>query len=65
MHYGYKRRKRLVNVVAPTYEDIKGDPKVDMVMVMAIDMVGEVVYPPHVSIAVRLVMSRDFSPNRV
>jgi hypothetical protein len=34
---------------------------VDMGMVMATDMVEEVVDPPHVSIAVRLVMSHDFA----
>jgi hypothetical protein len=63
MHSRYKRIKRVVSVVAHTEEYIKEDLEVDMVMVTFIDTKEEEVYPPHVSIAVRLVMSHYFSQN--
>jgi hypothetical protein len=61
---GYKRSKRVVSVMALTEVDIKEDPKVDIGVVTATDMVEEVVDTPHVSIAVRLFMSHKFSLSR-
>jgi hypothetical protein len=65
MHSRYKRRKRVVRIVVPTEVDIKEELDMDMGVVTTMDMVEEAVDPPHVSIAVRLVMSHDFALNRM
>jgi hypothetical protein len=57
MHSRYKRIKSVVSTVVPTKEDIKEHLEVDMGMITTADMVEEVVDTPHVSIAVRLIMS--------
>jgi hypothetical protein len=63
MHSRYRRIKRVVSIVAHIEEDIKEDIEVDMGMVTSVYKKEEEVDPPHVSIAVRLVMSHNFTPN--
>jgi len=54
----------VVSTVVTIEEDIKEDPKVDMGIVVVVDMVEEVLGPPNVSIVVRLVMYHNFVLSR-
>jgi hypothetical protein len=63
MNFRYRRSTKVVRMVAQTEEDTKEDSKVDMGMCVVADIEKVEVDPPHVLIAMRLVISYDFSPN--
>jgi hypothetical protein len=41
MHFRYRRRKRVVNMVVVTESEIKEDLEVDMGVIMTVDMMEE------------------------
>jgi hypothetical protein len=64
MHSEYRMSRRVVSTVVQIEANTKDDPKVDIGAVMTTDMAEEDTNPPHVLIAMRLVMYHNFSPSR-
>jgi hypothetical protein len=63
MHFGYKKKKRVVIMVVLREADTKEVPEVDMCVVADEDMEEGEEDPPLVSIVERLVMYQGFVPN--